>query len=96
MAHHIIEFQLESVDIKSFLETFWYSDDFYLNYMRDNLLDKDISIGEWKVPANEDGTSSRVRHVQSQHPCKVMPDTDTYAFISQYLAYTGMYIHMYQ
>lgn len=70
MAHHIIDFHLE-VDIQTFLDTFWYSNEFYFNYLRDNLLDKDIIIGDWTVPPDEDVVSSKVRHVQSQHPCKV-------------------------
>lgn len=70
MAHHILEFRLE-IDLKGFLDTFWYSDDFYLNYLEETLLDKEITIGEWSVPSSGDDMSSKVRHVQSQHPCKV-------------------------
>ena len=74
MAHHIIDFRLE-VDIQTFLDTFWYSNEFYFNYLKNNLLDKDIVIGDWTVPTgsvDDDVVSSKVRHVQSQHPCKVI------------------------
>jgi hypothetical protein len=72
MAHHITEFRLQ-LDLRAFLDTFWYSDDFYLRYLQHDLQDKEISIGEWTEPvgAAGGGVGSKVRHVQSQHPCKV-------------------------
>lgn len=70
MAHHILDFRLD-VDLKTFLETFWFSNEFYLKYMTKNLLDREVVIGEWTVPVSGDGETSKVRHVQSQHPCKV-------------------------
>jgi hypothetical protein len=80
MAHHITDFSLE-VDMETFLDTFWYSNEFYLNYLKDNLLDKDISIGEWTIPGHEDEVSCKVRHVKSQHPCKVRRSKLTYMIV---------------
>ena len=70
MAHHIVDFHLD-VDLRTFLDTFWFSNDFYLRYLRESLRDRDVFIGEWNDSAGDGEASCKVRDVQSHHPCKV-------------------------
>jgi len=65
----VAEFLLP-IDMAKFVQVLWRDKAWYESFLRDQLEDINISVGDWTNETDEDD-GKRVRHIQSHHPSKI-------------------------